>query len=49
MPESFAPTIWINGRGYQLTGVQWLQVYALAGCQWAIEELERIESEPKGE
>lgn len=34
-----------DGRTYYPTGLEWLVAFAMAGCQWAIEALERYESE----
>lgn len=39
--ETFAPTIKLSdGQTYQPEGWMWILSFALAGCEWAIKEVE---------
>jgi hypothetical protein len=45
--ESFAPTIIMDGKGYQPKGHEWILGFALGGCQWAIDIAETQEFKDK--
>lgn len=41
--ERFAPRVMLNGRAVTPTGWMWVVGFALAGCEWAIEEASKPE------
>lgn len=43
-PDTIHPGVVIDGRTYYPTGRQWLVAFAIVGCQWAIDALEKEES-----
>jgi hypothetical protein len=43
LTEHFAPTVLIDGRTLQPQGWMWVLSFALAGCEWADEEMKKPE------
>ncbi len=41
MKESFAPTILVDGETVTPPGCMWILGFAMAGCQWAIDEMNK--------
>jgi hypothetical protein len=37
-PERFAPGVVVDGRVYTPEGWEWILGFALAGCEWAVQE-----------